>query len=192
MSDKSSPESFASSLQHLGKQKGLPPVHSWNPPFCGDIDMRIHRDGRWFYNGSEITRQAMVRLFSTVLRRDDDDAYYLVTPVEKVRIQVDDAPFVMISMKTRTGEHGEEYIFTSNMGDEVILDQKHPLRVEEDAATGEPSPYIRVRDRLDGLIHRNVFYQLVDQATEHLAGEQTELIITSQGRSFLLGHYLND
>ncbi|OED42996.1 hypothetical protein ACH42_11295 [Endozoicomonas sp. (ex Bugula neritina AB1)] len=192
MSEKTSPESIVGSLQHLPKNKGLPPVHSWNPPFCGDIDMRIHRDGSWYYNGSEITRPAMVRLFSTVLRRDEDNCYYLVTPVEKVRIQVDDAPFVITGMTQRGGSAGNEFVFTTNVGDEVILNQNHPLRVEEDAQTGEPSPYIRVRDRLDGLLHRNVFYQLVDLASEQPSTEKTELVVISQGHSFSLGHYLNE
>ncbi len=189
MSKTSSAESIAGSLQQFAKSKELPPVHRWNPDFCGDIDIHIHRDGRWFYMGSEITRPALVRLFSTVLRHDDDGCYYLVTPVEKVRIKVDDAPFVITSMVQRTGDKGVEIVFTTNVGDRVILDTEHPLRVMENAVTGEPSPYIRVRDKLDALLHRNVFYQLIAKGVEQKVGNQVELLISSRGEQYALGRY---
>lgn len=137
--------------------KGLPPVHLWNPPFCGDLDMRIARDGTWFYLGTPIGRPAMVRLFSTILRREGDD-YFLVTPVEKVGIRVDDAPFVAVDFT-----NDEEGItFTTNVGDEVTAGPENPIRVERDPQTDEPSPYVHVRRDLWALIDRKSFYRLVD------------------------------
>lgn len=145
--------------------KGLPPIHRWNPPYCGEIDMRIRANGEWIHEGDPIRRPALVRLFSTVLRREDDDHYYLVTPVEKVRITVEDAPLLAIRVDRFT-EAGVPYLrFTTLTEDAVVADEAHPLRVDY-SARGEPRPYVRVRDRLDALLHRNVFYQLVEWAEE--------------------------
>lgn len=145
--------------------KGLPPIHRWNPPYCGEIDMRIRANGEWIHEGDPIRRPGLVRLFSTVLRREDDDHYYLVTPVEKVRITVDDAPLLAIRAD-RVEEAGVPYLrFTTRTDDIVVADEAHPLRVEYSDA-GEPRPYLRVRDRLDALLHRNVYYQLVEWAEE--------------------------
>lgn len=142
-------------------RKGPPPLHLWNPPFCGDIDMRIARDGTWFYLGTPIGRQPLVDLFSSILRREGDD-YYLVTPVEKVRISVDDAPLVAVDF-TVTGKGQEQVIrFYTRTGDEADAGPSHPIRVMRDPGTGEPSPYVRIRDRLDALIDRKSFYRLVD------------------------------
>lgn len=181
------PGNIAQTLKGLGKKKAVPPIHEWNPPFCGDIDMQIARDGRWYYNGSPIGRESMVKLFSTVLRHDDDGCYYLVTPVEKVRIQVEDAPFMVVQACVQEGTSGREYLFTTNVGDEVVLDEEHPLSVATDPETGEPAPYIRVRDRLDALVHRNVFYQLVEEAEALDSEGHLELQITSQGKPYSLG-----
>ncbi|KEI71758.1 DUF1285 domain-containing protein [Endozoicomonas elysicola] len=190
MSKPSKPGDIASNLQFLKKKQGLPPIHSWNPPFCGDIDMRISRDGQWHYNGSPIGREAMVKLFASVLRRDDDDCYYLVTPVEKVRIQVDDAPFVIVRAEIIDGDHGKQYLFTTNIGDKVALDKGHPLVMMEDSLTKEPAPYIRVRDQLNALINRNVFYQLVEESEEIPVEGGVDLVITSQGGQYSLGRVL--
>ncbi|UWQ98771.1 DUF1285 domain-containing protein [Rhodobacteraceae bacterium S2214] len=160
-----SAESLASSARAAAKEgkKGLPPVHLWNPPFCGDIDMRIARDGTWFYMGTPIGRKELVNLFSTIIRRDGDD-YFLVTPVEKVGITVDDAPFVAIDFdKTDTGLH-----FLTNVGDEVVAGPDHPIRVVRDPETGEPSPYVLIRANLEALIDRKSFYRLVDLGEEDL------------------------
>lgn len=166
-------------------KRGLPPIHLWNPPFCGDIDIEIKRDGSWHYMKSPIGRQPLVRLFSTILKRDADDDYYLVTPVEKVRIRVADAPFLIVGCEI-AGEGRDQVIrFRTNVDDEFTLDADHPLRVEIDAATGEPSPYVRVRDRLDGLINRAVFYELVNAAVEDEASG--ELGVVSAGRFWSLG-----
>ncbi len=157
-------DSLLSNLEEIRTEAGLPPVHAWNPPFCGDMDMVIRRDGSWHYMGSPIGRASMVRLFSTIMRHDDDDCYYLVTPVEKVRIQVEDAPFVAIAVDTEGEGQKQVLTFTTNVGDTVRLDSEHPFRVDLDPESAEPSPYILVRDRLEALVHRNIFYQLVEIA----------------------------
>ncbi|MBB4862430.1 hypothetical protein HNP46_001268 [Pseudomonas nitritireducens] len=165
------------------KDKGLPPVHLWNPDCCGDIDMRIARDGTWYYLGTPIGRKPMVRLFSTIIRRDGDD-YFLVTPVEKCGITVDDAPFVAVTLAVE-GE-GEQQVlrFTTNVEDEVVADAEHPIRVELDPQTQEPSPYVLVRVNLEALIHRNVFYQLVELAVPREIDGVTWLGVWSSGQFF--------
>ncbi|WP_417726734.1 DUF1285 domain-containing protein [Roseovarius sp.] len=143
------------------KGKGLPPVHLWNPPFCGDLDIRIARDGTWFYLGTPIGRPELVQLFSTILRRDGDD-YFLVTPVEKVGITVDDAPFVAVDFEAEDTGKAQNLRFETNVGDQVTAGPDHPIRVERDPETGEPSPYILVRANLEALIDRKSFYRLVE------------------------------
>lgn len=135
---------------------GRPPIHQWNPPFSGDLDMRIARDGTWFYQGTPITRPKLVRLFSTILRREGD-AYFLVTPVEKVGLTVEDAPFVAVDFTD--GEDG--LTFVTNVGDTATAGPDHAIRVVR-GADGEPAPYIHVRDGLEALIDRKSFYRLVD------------------------------
>lgn len=152
-----SAENIASSAREAAKGRGLPPVDKWNPPFCGDLDMRIARDGTWFYLGTPIGRPELVRLFSTIIRKDGDE-YFLVTPVEKVGITVDDAPFVAVDFN----REGDGLRFETNVGDEVTAGPDHPIRVVRDAQTGEPSPYILIRRNLEALIDRKSFYRLVD------------------------------
>ena len=159
-----SAENLVASVQAAQKgnpKGGLPPVHLWNPPHCGHIDMRIARDGTWFYMGTPIGRPALVKLFSTILRRDGDD-YVLVTPVEKVGITVDDAPFVAVDVNRQ----GDDLAFETNVGDKVTAGPDNPIRVERDAETGEPSPYVLVRANLEALIDRKSFYRLVDMGQE--------------------------
>ena len=156
-----SAENIAASAQAAAKRGGLPPVHLWDPPFCGDLDMRIARDGTWFYLGTPIGRPALVRLFSTILRRDGDD-YFLVTPVEKVGITVDDAPFVAVDVEASGHGPDQRLNFTTNVGDSVIAGPRSPIRVERDPETGEPAPYVLVRANLEALIDRKSFYRLVD------------------------------
>lgn len=155
------PEFFAAKADKAAQGNSLPPVHLWDPEFCGDIDMRIRRDGSWDYMGTPITRERMVKLFSTILRRDGDD-YFLVTPVEKVGIRVDDAPFVAIEM----GIKDDHIYFRTNVDDHVKVDKTHPIYVSINEDTGEPSPYVRVRGRLDALLTRSVYYQLAEHAVE--------------------------
>jgi len=146
--------------------KGLPPVHLWNPPFCGDLDMRIARDGTWFYLGTPIGRVELVRLFSTVLRRDGDK-YFLVTPVEKVGITVDDAPFVAVDFEVANAGPTQDVTFETNVGDFVTAGADTPIRVARDPDSGEPSPYVLVRANLEALIDRKSFYRLVDICVHH-------------------------
>jgi hypothetical protein len=169
-----------------GEGKGLPPVHLWNPPFCGDIDMRIARDGTWYYLGSPIGRKPMVKLFSSVLRKDGED-YFLVTPVEKVGIRVDDAPFVAVTLSVEGEGERQRLRFATQVDDEVVAGPEHPLRVELDPLTGEPSPYLQVRANLDALVHRNVFYQLVELAVEREMAGQQWLGVWSDGEFFPVG-----
>ncbi len=162
--------------------KGLPPVHLWNPPHCGDIDIRIARDGVWFHEGTPIGREALVRLFSTILRRDPD-GFHLVTPVEKMRITVEDAPFIAV----RVDRDGEALRFQTNVGDEVVAGPDHAIRVEEDPETGEPRPYLHVRRGLEALIARPVFYELVEMASERDTDEGRRFCVASNGAWFPVG-----
>ena len=164
-------------------RKGPPPVHLWNPPFCGDIDMRIARDGTWFYLGTPIGRPALVKLFSTILKREGE-AYFLVTPVEKVGITVDDAPLLATDFDV-TGEGPAQTItFTTLTEDTAALGPDHPLRVDRDPATGEPSPYLLVRANLWALIDRKSFYRLVDLGRHHAYEGQDWFGLWSQGQFF--------
>ncbi len=153
-------ESLATSARAATK-RGLPPVHLWNPPDCGDLDMRIARDGTWFYLGTPIGRPELVRLFSTILRKDGD-RYVLVTPVEKVGITVDDAPFVAVDFHVTGTGKDQTLTFVTNLDDEAQAGPDHPIRVERDPETGEPSPYVLIRANLEALIDRKSFYRLVD------------------------------
>ncbi len=165
---------------------GLPPVHLWNPPFCGDIDMRIDREGTWYYLGSPIGRKPMVKLFSSVLKREGD-AYFLVTPVEKVGIRVDVAPFVAVALQVEGQGRAQRLHLVTNVDETLVAGAEHPLRVEEHAETGEPAPFVRVRGNLEALVHRNVFYQLVELAVPGEVDGQPWLGVWSDGVFFPIG-----
>ncbi|MGQ3018455.1 DUF1285 domain-containing protein [Phenylobacterium sp.] len=146
--------------------RGLPPVHLWNPAHSGEIDIVIKADGRWVHEGATINRAPLVRLFSTVLRRDPD-GYWLVTPVEKMKITVEDAPFIATALDAGADAEGRPVLrFATNVGDEVEAGPDHLIRVEIDPATDEPRPYLHVRRGLEALISRPVFYELVEMAQE--------------------------
>jgi len=149
-------------IARLAAEKKLPPVASWNPDHCGDSAMRIARDGTWFHEGSPIGRQAMVRLFSTILRREPDGGFVLVTPIEKLGIEVEDAPFVAVELKTEGEREDRSLAFRLNTGDLIIAGPDHPVRFE--AGGGGPHPYLRVRDGLDALVARPVYYELANLA----------------------------
>lgn len=164
-------------------RRGPPPVHLWNPPFCGDLDMRIARDGTWFYLGTPIGRPALVRLFSSILKREGD-SYFLVTPVEKVGITVEDAPFVAVDF-TAEGEGATQSLtFETQVEDRVTAGPDHPIRVEHDPATGEPAPYILVRRNLEALIDRKSFYRLVDIGREEVVNGVAQFGVWSGGAFF--------
>lgn len=142
------------------RERGIPPVERWNPDFCGDLDMEIKADGTWFYMGTPIGRKQLVRLFSTVLRKDEDGKTYLVTPVEKVGIRVEDAPFIAVEMQVSGDGENQKLTFRTNVGDVVEADAGHPLRFDVEPASGGLKPYIRVRGRLEALVARAVMYDL--------------------------------
>lgn len=174
-----SAESLASSVQAATKGRGLPPVHLWNPPFCGDLDIRIARDGTWFYLGTPIGRPALVKLFASILKKEDGK-YFLVTPVEKVGITVDDAPFVAVDFdKIENDLH-----FTTLTEDTMIAGPENPIRVERDPVTGEPSPYILVRTNLEALIDRKSFYRLVELGEHQSLADESWFGVTSKSQFF--------
>jgi hypothetical protein len=161
----------------------LPPVETWNPAHCGDIDIRIARDGTWFHMGSPIGRKELVRLFSTILRKDPD-GYVLVTPAEKMRIRVDDVPFQAVLMDVAGDGPDRTLTFTTNVGDEAVAGRDNPIRVETDPVTQEPAPYVHIRKGLEARIARAVFYQLADLA---VPGDDGLLGVWSGGVFFPLG-----
>jgi uncharacterized protein len=173
-------EDLFASLEALQTNRKLPPVQQWQPERVGRIDIRIAADGTWYHEGAPFMREALVRLFATVLRKDPD-GFYLVTPVEKLQIQVEDAPFVAIDMEVRGEGREAELLFTTNVGDHVVADLQHGLSVEERG--GEPRPYLHVRDGLYALINRAVFYRLVERSVV----EDQQAVVYSRGARFLLG-----
>lgn len=144
----------------------LPPVERWDPPYCGDIGMAIRRDGTWTYQASPIGRKPLVRLFSRVLRRDDDGRHYLVTPAEKVDVTVEDAPFLAVEMEVSGVGEAQTLVFRTNVDDVVPCGPDHPLRFETEPASGGLKPYLLVRGRLEALVARAVYYDLVELAVE--------------------------
>lgn len=180
-------DSFSIGLASLQREsaqgRSLPPVERWNPPHCGEIDIRIGRDGTWYHEGTPFGRRELVRLFSTVLRKDPD-GFYLVTPAEKMRIRVDDAPFVAVLMRQEGEGKMQRLVFTTNVGDEIIAGPANAIRVVTQDATGEPAPYVHVRSGLEAKISRSVYYQLADLA---IPGDGGMLGVWSDGVFFPLG-----
>lgn len=168
----------------LEKPRSLPPVHMWNPAHCGDIGLEIRRDGSWWQSGVRFSREKLVRLFSTILRRDSD-GYYLVTPHEKVVVKVEDAPFTGVRVDRHESDGHQVILVTTNVGDVVAVDADHPIRVETDRQTGEPSIYVRVRGGLDARLGRPAWYDLVALA-EPDPGRPT-LSVLSSGARFPIG-----
>jgi uncharacterized protein len=164
--------------------KALPPVHLWNPPFCGDLDMRIGRDGSWYYMGTPIGRPALVRLFSTILKREGDK-YFLVTPVEKVGIRVDDVPFMAVEMR-REGDIGAPQLqFRTNVDDWVACDADHRLRFEP-SDSGGLTPYLHVRADLWAKLTRALYYELVDMGEERMIDGTAVFGVESGGEFFAM------
>lgn len=177
-----------SELQKILDDQSHPPVHLWEPDHCGEMDMVIKADGKWLYQGSPISRQKLVNLFSTVLRLDDDGDYYLVTPVEKLKIKVDDAPFVAVEVDRLTDGDIDRLVFRTNVDELVVAGPDHRIRVVVDSASDQPRPYLHVRAGLEALISRTVFYQLVDMAAHSsLEDNGVRISIDSDGETFILG-----
>ena len=168
-------------LLAAARNRSLPPVERWNPPRVGEIDIRIAANGDWFHEGVLIKRFAIAKVFATILRVDEGQ-HYLVTPAEKLRIQVDDAPFVAIDMDSDGEGAGRRLVFTTNVGDIVLAGADHPITVT--VSNGEPRPYVEVRRGLQALVARSVFYRLVALAEVDASGEMS---VWSNAQRFVLG-----
>jgi len=167
------------------ENKGPPPVERWNPPFCGDIDMRIAANGTWFYQKTPIGRLPLVKLFASVLKREGDK-YFLVTPVEKVRIVVDDAPFLAVEMSASDGDAGRVLRFRTNVDDWIAAGPGHALRFETQPKTGGLKPYLHVRRDLWAKVTRALFYDLVALGEERDVDGKAMFGVFSQGEFFAM------
>lgn len=168
------------------RDRSPPPVEKWDPPFCGDLDIRIARDGTWFYLGSPIGREALVKLFASVLRKDADGRHYLVTPVEKIGITVEDAPLLAVEMAVEGKLETQVLTVRTNLGDLVAIGPEHPLRFEKEPDSGGLKPYVHVRGRLEALFTRALMYQLADLMEERKAPNGVGMGVWSKGRFFEL------
>jgi hypothetical protein len=158
----------------------------WNPPCQGDIDIRIAADGSWFHQQRRFQRNSLVKLFAGILRRQDEE-YFLVTPSEKLRIEVEDAPFVATLVESVEDNGQQAIVFTTNIGERIVVDHAHAIRVEIDADTNAPRPYVHIREGLDALISRSAFYDLLNLAQESDRDGAGYLSVTSLGEEFELG-----
>jgi hypothetical protein len=177
-------DSIAGAARKVAKT-GPRPVHLWNPPFCGDLDMRIATDGTWFYLKTPIGRPALVKLFASVLKREGDE-YFLVTPVEKCGITVDDAPFLAVELKLEEGPCGRVLQFRTNVDDWVACGADHALRFESEAATGGLKPYLHVRRNLWAKVTRALFYDLVALGEEREIEGQRMFGVASAGEFYVM------
>ena len=169
---------------HLsGQEQKTPPVELWNPDYCGEIDLQIKQNGDWFYMGTPFKRLSLVKLFASVLKKEADE-YFLVTPVEKVKITVEDSPFLITRWQWQDEQPHSRMLLATNLGDELALTAEHPLRLAEDG-----SIYITVRRNLEAKVHRNVYYQWLEQAKEQPDGEQTSVSLISDGKEYIIGRY---
>ncbi|MEJ8472713.1 DUF1285 domain-containing protein [Roseibium algae] len=188
------PKGLAALMSRANEQgKAKPPVEKWNPPFCGDLDIRIFRDGSWSYMGSKIGREALVKLFSSVLRKEDDGRHYLVTPVEKIGITVDDAPFIGVELHVEGV--GKEQVLTlrTNVGDVTVLDGEHALRFERAPENDGLKPYVLVRGRLEARLSRALLYELAELFEETEVDGQLATGVWSSGTFFSLApEFLSD
>ncbi len=170
------------SSQLTGEAGQIPPVQDWNPPYCGEMDLTIKKDGNWFYNGTIFKRDRLVKLLASVLKKEGEE-HFLVTPVEKIKIVVEDAPFIITQWRWSESKNST-MVLTTNVNDEFELNAEHPMLLGAD-----DSLYIEVRYGLLAKVHRNVYYQWVGMATEQKKGAQTEIYILSAGQPFVLGSY---
>ena len=175
-------QTLTAQIEDLGS---APPFEKWHPPFCGDIDMTIKADGSWWYMGSPIGREKLVRLFASVLLKEGDE-FFLKTPAEKVRIQVEDAPFVITQWQRHETDEGPAIEVVSNLGHTALLSNAHPLEVDN-SDPEQPRPYVTLHRGLKALVHRNVYYQWVDMAKPAIIDGHEHLVITSGSAQFSLG-----
>ncbi|EON92599.1 hypothetical protein MARLIPOL_07599 [Marinobacter lipolyticus SM19] len=183
------PESIAKQVEQSGGAgKGLPPLDKWHPELSGDIDIRITRDGQWVYNGEPLAREAIVRLFSTILRREDDGDYYLVTPVEKWRISVEDAPLLAHSLEVKGQGTDQTLYLTTNVGETLAVGAEHPLAVGRYPDSDEPRPVVMVRHGLEARLVTAAFYDLADHVVESMTdGDSSVLGVWSGGNFYEIG-----
>ncbi len=160
---------------------GARPVHLWNPPDRGPLDMRIKSNGSWFYQGGEVHRGALVKLFASILRKEANGHYYLVTPQEKFQISVDDAPFVIVDAEVSTIDGEQQVYLRTNVEDYVVLNEEHPLEMRDNR------PYVKIRDELWALLGRHVFYRLVGSAEERTINGAQHMVLRSASAEFSIG-----
>ena len=163
------------------------PVERWNPEHCGEIDIIIKSDGSWWHEGTRITRKPLVKLFASVLRKDEDGLTYLVTPAEKLTITVERAHFIAVRLDAKGQGRDQRLFFTTNMDDMIEVSEETPLRIETDSETAEPDPYVGVWGRLEASLSRPVFYELVDLAVEREMPDGTQLGVWAGGAFYPLG-----
>lgn len=173
--------------RHAGDEKSVAPEWDFNPEKCGDFDFRIARDGTWFYRGAPIRRKSLCKLFSSAIRRSAAGGFFLVTPTEQGRIEVEDAPFAAVEVIAEGTGRDQTITFRTNLDQMVTAGPDRPIRVSEDPESGEPAPYVLVRDDLEALILRPQFYQLVEMAEERGEGDDIILGVWSRGAFFSLG-----
>ncbi|NVK55088.1 MAG: DUF1285 domain-containing protein [Alteromonadaceae bacterium] len=175
-------KTLSSQIENLD---AAPPFDQWHPPFCGDIDMTIKADGSWWYMGSPIGREKLVKLFASVLLKDGDD-YYLKTPAEQVRIQVEDAPYIITQWQQHQTDKGDVIEVSTNLGHKVLLSERHPLSFDG-SNPDNPRLYVDIHRGLKALVHRNVYYQWVALGQQQVIDDQTHLMLFSGGVGFSLG-----
>jgi len=186
LADPGAADNLAKAVSRATKgRKGLPPVHLWNPPYCGDLNIRIARNGQWWYLGTPIGRVELVKLFASVLKLEDG-RHYLVTPVEKIGITVDDAPFVAVDFRVEDRDGVQVLVFETNVGDETEAGPENPIRVHRVPESGEPRPYVHVRRGLEALIDRKSFYRLVEVGEHREVDGERWFGISSGGEFFAI------
>ncbi|MFL1465658.1 DUF1285 domain-containing protein [Marinobacter sp. HN1S83] len=179
------PENIAKQVEQSGDSgKGLPPLDKWNPELSGDIDIRITRDGQWIYEGEPLAREAIVRLFSTILRREDDGQYYLVTPVEKWRVQVEDAPLLAHTLQVKGQGADQTLYLTTNVGETLAVGNEHPLSVGRYPGSDEPRPVVVVRHGLEARLVTAAYYDLAEHVSEGQTDDGSPILGVWSGGNF--------
>ncbi len=181
------PKTLLENIENDSLQQDLPPVNEWHPEHCGDSEICIRRDGTWTHKGDPFKREKLVKMFSRIIRLDDDEKYYLVTPVEKMLLTVEDVPFLVVGFDIVLSEGVQKIVFETSLGDQVVVDAEHPVTVH--TLNDEPAPYVVVRKNLKARIARSVFYQLIDVAVSEQQGAENVLFLESSGEHFELGRF---
>ena len=181
------PENLVEQVGETTKNLNKPPLENWHPELSGDMDLRISRDGKWIHKGEPLGRDAIVRLFSTILRREEDERYYLITPVEKWRIQVDDTPLLAHSLEVEGNGKTQIIRLTTNIGEILEVGDEHPLDVSTYEDSGQPRPVIRVRHGLDARLVTAAYYDLAEHIVEETVDGQAVMGVFSQGNFYKIG-----